>query len=89
MNLVKVIEQIQSDISDFKGRRNREIEQIHKKYNKKIEELEVALKVNMDMNTTCLECRGRGSVAFASASGNTEREECRVCKGTGVNTHSK
>lgn len=84
MNLAKVIKQIKSDITTLERKRDSEVEEIILKYNVKIEDLNTALKINMEMNTACLECDGRGIVAFCDASGNTERDTCEKCNGSGL-----
>ena len=93
MNLVKVIQQINSDIKELKSKKEKEINKIAKQYDEEINDLKTALKVNMELNTTCLKCKGRGTVSFCDASGNTERERCNVCLGCGkvqmVNTERK
>ena len=93
MNLVKVIQQINSDIKELKSKKEKEINKITKQYDEKINNLKTALKINMELNTTCLECEGRGTVSFCDASGNTDRERCNICLGSGkvqiANTEKK
>lgn len=84
INLIKVINLLENSIRDLKIEKNNQIREINNRYDIKIKELETALSVNLEMNTACLECGGRGVISFASASGNTERETCKKCGGSGV-----
>ncbi len=84
MNLIKVIEQIKSDINKLESQKERQIENINKEFNKKINDLETALQINMELNTTCLECEGRGRISFLDAAGDTDYEVCSRCNGKGL-----
>lgn len=84
MNLVKVIKQIKSDIRQLEIEKNKELEKISIKYDVKIKDLIIALQVNKELNTVCLECDGRGRVSFTDGAGDTDYDVCKVCKGKGV-----
>lgn len=84
MNLTKVIEQIQNDIHKLKREQEDEIKKITNKYSTKIKELEIALQVNMELNTTCLKCKGKGIVSFLDGAGDTDYETCNKCNGSGL-----
>lgn len=83
MDLVKVIRQIESDIQRLENKHEEEIKKTNARYETKISELKTALNVNMNMNTTCLSCEGRGRIASADAAGQTERNTCEACGGSG------
>jgi DnaJ-class molecular chaperone len=83
MDLIKVLDQIKSDIHKLEREYEDESTKLKVKYDTKIKDLKTALQVNMELNTTCLECKGRGSVAVLDAAGDTEHEICSRCNGTG------
>ncbi len=82
MDLIKVIEQIKNDIHKLEREREDELQKIKVKYDNKINNLKTALQVNMELNTVCLKCRGRGTTSFLDAAGDTDYDTCEKCKGT-------
>ena len=72
----------QPDIHKFEREREDEIRKITIKYDNKIKDLKIALQVNMELNTVCLECKGRGRISFLDAAGDTDYETCPKCRGS-------
>ena len=83
MDLTDVIRQLESKKRTLEQNKKKEIEKINDKYNQKIDELEMALKVNKEMNTVCLRCNGRGQERYTDAAGDTDSKRCEKCGGTG------
>ena len=83
MDLTDVIRQLESKKRTLEQNKKKEIEKINDKYNQKIDELEMDLKVNKEMNTVCLRCDGRGQEKYTDAAGDTDRKRCEKCGGTG------
>ncbi len=57
--------------------------------------MEIALKVNKDMNTTCLKCEGTGKIKVYDMNLNTydnnrgSWKTCDKCKGSGLEPKEK
>ena len=84
MNLIDVINDIKKDISKLERKRDEELNRISEKYDKKINDLKVALDVNINMNTYCLRCDGRGFYMQLDCAGiESNQEKCDYCNGTG------
>jgi|LSQX01.3.fsa_nt_gb superfamily II helicase len=82
MNLVKVINLIKADINKLENERKKQIEIINKQFDEKIEKLTIALQVNMDLNTICIKCEGKGRISYLDAAGDTDHKVCDRCNGT-------
>lgn len=86
MNLIEVIKTIENDIASLEIKKRKELENISKNYDKKIEELKIALDVNEKMNTYCLNCDGRGFyMKLDSAGMDSDQIKCEECRGSGRN----
>jgi hypothetical protein len=86
LNLIEVIKTIESDITNLEIKKKKELEKINEDYDKKIEELKIALDVNEKMNTYCLNCDGRGFyMQLDSAGVDSDQVKCEECRGSGRN----
>ena len=84
VDLVDVLYQLDRKLSELEKEREEKIKSINKVYNIKIEEYKSALRVNKEMNTVCLQCRGRKEVSYIDAAGDTDWDICKRCSGTGL-----
>lgn len=92
INLIKVIHQIQSDIDKAKDIKKEKIKQIEEDCENLVAKLEIALKVNKDMNTTCLKCEGTGKIRVYEGDSYENRgswKTCDKCKGSGLEPKEK
>ena len=86
MNLIEVIKTIESDITSLEIKKKNELENISKDYDRKIEELKIALDINERMNTYCLNCDGRGFYMKLDSAGiDSDQFKCEQCRGSGRN----
>jgi DnaJ-class molecular chaperone len=87
MNLINVLNQIKQSIFDLKEERKYKIEQIEKDFEKRYQELQTTYKVNLDMNTACLDCEGTGKVDEwdgCDYESRSHKMTCPECNGTGI-----
>lgn len=86
-NLIEPIKSIHDKARQLHEEKERKIKEIEDAYKKQIEELLIAKKELLKLNTACWECDGKGYVYIGSSHGYEDRaskEVCKECNGTGM-----
>jgi len=87
INLLEVINQLQSKINNLESKKIVEIKKIEQSYEEEIKKYKQALEVNIELNEACLYCEGTGRVYCDDGYQSNSRETCKKCNGSGKNTH--
>ena len=82
MDLTSVIREIHMSTKKSECNRRQAIEDINKTYDKRKAELDNAMKVNLEMNTVCLDCEGSKMMDVGSY--DRMWDTCKRCSGTGL-----
>lgn len=86
MNLIEPIKIIHDKAVKLNEEKEREIKKVTEHYNGQIEELLLAKKTLIEMNTACFECNGTGKIVVCTGQYEDRgtREKCDKCGGTGT-----
>ena len=80
MNLVEVIEILQKKARDIVNEHSEKQAELTAYYQNKLNEIQTAISVNMELNTTCLTCKGEGTIIGED----NISIKCPDCLGNGI-----
>lgn len=86
MNLIKVLKEIKQQMLEEYAKYEVKKKELEFEYNQRMEDLQTAYNVNLELNTACLNCDGTGKEDEDDGCGYESRVHkvtCHVCNGTG------
>ena len=82
MNLIEVIETLQAQAKEIVAEYEEKSKELTNYYQRRLDEINIALKVNMELNTVCLNCKGSGIIE-ETFEDEVYQTKCPDCDGTG------
>ena len=84
MNLLNAIDMLNQKAEDIIKEYEIESKKLKEFYQTKLDDIYTAIRVNSELNTACVKCRGTGKLDLINEDGMACTADCDECGGSGI-----